>query len=131
MSAENVIPEKQLTEFARRLRQAAGENLESMILYGSAAGGEFHPEFSNLNLLCIVHDLSFSVLQAMAPAVDWWTQQKHSAPLIFTREELERSADVFAIEFLDMQQRHRLLFGEDVLRSLAHPHAVTPCAAGI
>lgn len=121
MSVENVIPEKQLTEFARRLRKAAGENLESMILYGSAAGGEFHPEFSNLNLLCIVHDLSFSVLQAMAPAVNWWTQQKFSAPLIFTREELQRSADVFAIEFLDMQQRHRLLFGEDVLRSLHIP----------
>jgi hypothetical protein len=119
--AENVFPEKQLTEFARRLRQAAGENLRSMILYGSAAGGEFHPEFSNLNLLCIVHDLSFSVLLSLAPAVDWWTQQKHAAPLIFTRDELERSADVFAIEFLDMQQRHRLLFGDDVLGSLRIP----------
>jgi hypothetical protein len=125
MSAENIaeklFPEKQLTEFARRLRQAAGENLQSMILYGSAAGGEFHPEFSDLNLLCIVHDLSFSVLLSLAPAVDWWTQQKHAAPLIFTRDELERSADVFAIEFLDMQQRHRLLFGDDVLGSLRIP----------
>jgi hypothetical protein len=119
--AENVFPEKQLTEFARRLRQAAGENLQSMILYGSAAGGEFHPGFSNLNLLCIVHDLSFSVLLSLAPAVDWWIQQKHAAPLIFTRDELQRSADVFAIEFLDMQQRHRLLFGDDVLGSLRIP----------
>jgi hypothetical protein len=121
MSAENTIPEKQLSEFVRRLRQAAGENLQSAFLYGSAAGGEFHPEFSNLNLLCIVHDLSFSVLLSLAPAVDWWAQQKHSAPLIFTRAELERSAGVFAIEFLDMQQRHRLLFGDDVLSSLRIP----------
>jgi hypothetical protein len=125
MSVENVtetmIPEKQLTEFVRRLRQAAGENLLSVILYGSAAGGEFHPEFSNVNLLCIVHDLSFSVLLSLAPPIDWWTRQKHSAPLILTRDELERSADVFAIEFFDMQQRHRLLFGDDVLSSLHIP----------
>jgi hypothetical protein len=119
--AKNMLPEKQLTEFVNRLRKVARENLQSVILYGSAAGGEFHPDFSNLNLLCIVHELSFSVLIGLAPAVDWWTQQKHAAPLIFTRAELERSADTFAIEFLDMQRRHRLLFGDDVLSSLHIP----------
>ena len=38
-----------------------------------------------------------------------------------TRLELERSVDVFTIELLDMQQHHRLLFGEDVLRTCASP----------
>lgn len=121
MTAENLIPEKQLTEFVSKLRQAAGENLQSVILYGSAAGGEFHPEFSNLNLLCVVREISFPLLSSLAPAVEWWTKQKHSAPMIFTRQELERSADVFAIEFLDMQRRHRLLFGDDVLSALKIP----------
>jgi hypothetical protein len=116
-----MIPEKRLTEFVSRLRQAAGENLQSVILYGSAAGGEFHPEFSNLNLLCIVREISFPHLTTLAPAVEWWTRQKHSVPLIFTREEVHRSADVFAIEFLDMQRRHRVLFGDDVLSSLHIP----------
>ncbi len=54
-----MVPEKQINEFVDRLRQAAGENLQSVILYGSAAGGEFHPEFSNVNLLCILRDTSF------------------------------------------------------------------------
>jgi hypothetical protein len=116
-----MIPEKQLTEFVNRLRQAAGENLQSVILYGSAAGGEFHSEFSNLNLLCIMREISFPLLASLAPAVEWWTRQKHAAPLVFTHEELERSADVFAIEFLDMQRRHRLLFGDDVLSTLKIP----------
>ncbi len=121
MSTEKMVPEKQLERFVSRLRQAAGENLQSVILYGSAASEEFHPEFSNLNLLCIVREISFPLLSTLAPTVEWWTRQKHPAPMMFTSEELERSTDVFAIEFLDMQRRHRLLFGEDLLGNLRIP----------
>ncbi len=116
-----MIAEKQINEFIRRLRTASGENLQSVVLYGSAADGEFHPDFSNINLLCILREISFAQLTAIAPAVEWWARQKHHPPLLLTRDELERSTDVFSIEFLDMQQRHRLLFGDDVLSSLPIP----------
>ena len=116
-----MVAEKQINEFISRLRAASGENLQSVILYGSAADGEFHPDFSNVNLLCVLRETTFATLAAMAPAVDWWTRQKHHAPLVLTREELERSTDVFSIEFLDMKQRHRVLFGEDVLDGLQIP----------
>jgi len=116
-----MVPEKQINEFVSRLRQAAGENLQAVLLYGSAASGEFHPEFSNLNLLCILREMSFGELTAMAPAVEWWSRQKHHAPLVLTREELERAADVFSIELLDIQQNHRVLFGDDVLSELRIP----------
>ncbi len=116
-----MVAEKQIAEFLARMRQAAGENLQSVILYGSAADGEFHPQFSNVNLLCVLRETSFATLQAVAPAVQWWTRQKHHAPLLLAREELDRSTDVFSIELLDMQQQHRVLFGEDVLQSLTIP----------
>jgi predicted nucleotidyltransferase len=116
-----MVAEKQINEFISRLRTASGENLQSVILYGSAADGEFHPDFSNINLLCILRESSFAALTAMAPAVEWWTRQKHHAPLVLTREEVERSTDVFSIEFLDMQQRHRVLFGDDVLNGIHIP----------
>jgi hypothetical protein len=116
-----MVAEKQINEFVSRLREVSGTNLQSVILYGSAADGEFHSDFSNLNLLCIVRESSFATLTAMAPAVEWWTRQKYHAPLVLTREELERSTDVFSIELLDMQQRHRLLFGDDVLSGLQIP----------
>jgi hypothetical protein len=107
-----MVAEKQIDEFVNRIKRAAGANLQSVILYGSAAAGEFHPEFSNLNLLCILRETSFSNLSAIAPAVEWWRRQKHPAPLVLTQKELERSADVFSIELLDMQQHHRVLFGD-------------------
>jgi predicted nucleotidyltransferase len=116
-----MVAEKQINEFISRLRAASGENLLSVILYGSAADGEFHPDFSNVNLLCVLRESAFSALTAIAPAVEWWTKQKHHEPLVLTREELERSTDVFSIEFLDMKQRHRVLFGEDVLSELQIP----------
>ncbi|MGA8152599.1 MAG: nucleotidyltransferase domain-containing protein [Terriglobales bacterium] len=116
-----MVAEKQITQFLTRMREAAGENLQSVILYGSAADGEFHPQYSNVNLLCVLRETSFPALKAVAPAVEWWMRQKHPLPLLLTRQELERSADVFSIELLDMQQRHRVLHGEDVLQGLKIP----------
>jgi nucleotidyltransferase-like protein len=106
-------------KFVTRLREAAGANLESVILFGSSVAGDFHPEFSNVNLFCVVRDASFPALQSLAPAVKWWDAQKQPPPLFMTRNEIERSADVFTIELMDVKQHHRVLFGEDVFKDLS------------
>jgi predicted nucleotidyltransferase len=110
-----------LTEFVEKMRAAAGNNLASIILYGSAADGEFHPEYSDLNLLCVVSDTSFACVTKIAPVANWWLGKKHHPPLVLTSQELQTSADVFSIEFLDMKQRYRVLYGEDVLRGTEVP----------
>lgn len=116
-----MVPEKLINDFVTRLRAAADTNLESLILFGSAVAGDFHPEFSNVNLFCAVRDSSFSALQVLSPAVKWWNSQKQPTPLFMTRDEMEHSADVFTIELLDMQQHYRVLFGEDVVKNLSIP----------
>ena len=108
-------------EFVSRVRAAAGENILSVVLYGSAAEGEFHPEYSDLNLLCVVRDASFASLAKVADVVEWWRGKKHHPPLILTVEELNASASVFSIEFVDMKQRYRVLYGDDALRNLNVP----------
>jgi Nucleotidyltransferase domain len=113
--------EKLLNEFVERIRATAGANLLSVVLYGSAADGEFHPEYSDLNLLCIVNDTSFASLAKIAPVADWWRGKKHHPPLVLTSQDLKTSADVFSIEFLDMKQRYRVLRGDDLLRDLSVP----------
>ena len=121
-----MVPEDKLQEFVTRARQAAGPNIESMILFGSAVSGDFHPGHSDLNLFCVLHDSSFTALQALAPAVKWWNKQKQPPPLCMTRHELERSTDVFTIELLDMVEHHRVLYGEGILglRIPTHQHRV-------
>jgi hypothetical protein len=116
-----MVPEKTINDFVSRLRAAAGANLESVILFGSAVAGDFHPEFSNVNLFCVIRDSSFAALQSLAPAAKWWNAQKQPPPLFMTRDEIEHSTDVFTIELLDMQQHHRVLFGEDVVQGLSIP----------
>jgi len=115
---------EQLTaEFVQRMRAAAGDNLVSVVLYGSAAEGEFHPEYSDLNLLCLMRDVSLAALNKTAGVMAWWRGKRHHPPLVLTPEELNASADVFSIEFSDMKQRYRVLHGEDLLRSLEVPLA--------
>lgn len=116
-----MLPEDKLDNFVRLLRDAAGPNLESVILYGSVVSKEFDPEFSNLNVFCVLRETSFRALAALQPAAKWWDRQKQPPPLFMTREELERSTDVFTIELMDMSLHHRVLFGEDVLQNLRIP----------
>src|SRR5713101_7494446 len=121
MTEEKMTEEKLIREFVERMRAAAGENLVSVVLYGSAAEGEFHPEYSDLNTLCVLGDASFASLNKIVGVVEWWRGKKHHPPLVLTLTDLRASADVFSIEFVDMKQRHRVLYGEDVLSSLDVP----------
>jgi predicted nucleotidyltransferase len=108
-------------ELVQRLTNAAGSNIQSIILYGSAAADEFKPETSDINLLCILRDTSFTALRPLMPAMKWWTGRRQPLPLFMTRDELDRSTDVFAIEFLDIKQQYRVLLGDDVLQHLQIP----------
>jgi len=116
-----MIAERNLSDLVTRLKDAAGSNLLSVILYGSAATGEFHPGHSDLNVLCIMQTLGRDDLSKLHAASAWWAKKGHPAPLFFTLHELHHSADVFAIELLDMKAAHRVLHGEDVIASLHVP----------
>ncbi len=110
-----------INEFTKRAREAGGANVEAVILFGSAAAGDFHEGLSDLNMFCVLRDSSFRALQALAPVAKWWSGQKQPPPLCMTHQELERSTDVFTIELLDMVQHHRVLFGDDILKGLQIP----------
>lgn len=110
-----------LNELVRKLTGAAGANLKSVILYGSAATEELHAKHSDLNLLCVVEQADAAHLEALHGAVQWWVRRGQRAPLVFTMDELRRTADIFAIELLDMKARHRVLHGEDVVTGLEVP----------
>jgi predicted nucleotidyltransferase len=110
-----------LSEFVERVKAAAGSNLHSVVLYGSAASPEFHEKFSDVNLLCLLRDLSAPAMLALSETVAWWTKQKQTVPLLLAVEELKKSADVFPIELLDMQKHHRVLYGDDLIGTLEVP----------
>jgi len=113
--------EAKLKEIVDRLKSAARDNLEAAVLYGSAVTGEFHDKHSDLNILCIVKSATATDLEAFHDVAVWWIREGHPAPLVFTFEELQRSADVFSIELFDIKNRHRMLHGEDFFAQLEVP----------
>lgn len=112
-----------LEELARRLQAAAGENLKAVVLYGSAARGDFHAGHSDVNTLCVLFRVDGAELQKLSPVVEWWMRAGHRPPVVFTEDELSRSADVFAIELMDIKRHHRMLLGEDIFDRLEVPKA--------
>ena len=94
--------EKELNELVARLQEAAGANIQAVVLYGSAADHEFHEAHSDLNVLCLLKGIAGAELAKLQPVGFWWWRKVHPSPLVFTLEELRHSADVFAIELLDI-----------------------------
>jgi predicted nucleotidyltransferase len=114
--------EETLAEFTRRIHEAAGDNLQSVVLYGSAARGDYHESRSDLNLLCILHSAKAADLARLARVVHWWSGDLNEPPpQFFTLDELRHSADVFSIELLDIGQNHKVLFGSDPIADLEVP----------
>jgi len=122
IEAEMLSTDAKLTELVKRLREFAATNLECVILFGSAARGDYREGHSDLNVVCILRSLAVEELDRLAGVVKWWcAEQKEPAPLFFTHEELRQAADVFAIEILDMKQGRRVLYGEDLVAKIEVP----------
>lgn len=114
--------EDKLQELVQRLQAACGQNLVSVVLYGSAAREDFHEQYSDVNLLLVLKELGAKALERLSPVVAWWSHDHQlRPPMIMTLEELHESADVFAIELLDIKTTHRTLAGEDVASAIEVP----------
>lgn len=99
--------------FAEELEKAFGEVLVSVVLYGSAARGEYREGESDLNVLVLVRDVTPEILRGASVLSRRWVTEKNPPPLILSEEEWRRSADVFPIEISDIQDAHRTLRGPD------------------
>ena len=94
------------------LKRLCGANLSAAVLYGSAVAGD-SVKTSDYNMLVVLNRLDAEALQALTGLCSRWDRDGNPAPLLFAREALLRSADVFPVEFSDIIQTHRVLYGEN------------------
>ena len=108
-----------LSELVDRLQKAHGEKLISVILYGSAASEDKTDAFSDYNVLCVLREIKPDDLARSEPVFRWWREMQNPSPLLLSEREVAESIDCFAMEFHDIKERHRILFGKDVIADMA------------
>jgi predicted nucleotidyltransferase len=121
-AAGRLLPEETRPVLRAFLAEAAeifGPSLEAVILYGSAARGEYLPGRSNLNLLLLVAAHEVGRLQRYAKAHKRWSRERIVVPLLLTRTELEALPSLFPLECLDLVEHHLLLAGDDPFTALS------------
>jgi predicted nucleotidyltransferase len=101
-----------LEELVRQLQLAYGDGLRSVVLFGSAVAGEHKAGKSDYNVLVIVDSLPLERLRAVAAVTRAWGEDGNPPPMTFTMREWRSSSDIFPMEYADILERHRVLFGE-------------------
>lgn len=104
-----------LEELVRQLQLAYGSGLRSVVLYGSAVAGEHNPKKSDYNVLVIVDSLPLERLRAVSAVSKAWAEDGNPPPMTFTTREWKTSSDIFPMEYADILERHRVLFGDSPL----------------
>ncbi len=100
-----------LDELVAQLRAAFGDGLRAVVLYGSAASGEHIAKRSDYNVLVLVESLDLEMLTRESAIARSWVEGKNPPPLTLTVAEWQHSADVFPMEYADILERHRVLYG--------------------
>ncbi|HVQ36762.1 MAG TPA: nucleotidyltransferase domain-containing protein [Pyrinomonadaceae bacterium] len=102
-----------LNGLVRDLRETHGDNLASVVLYGSAAAGDNIELRSDYNLLITLQRITPEDLRLAQAPMREWRRLGHPLPVYFTTEELSDAADVFPIEFHQMANARVVLYGQD------------------
>jgi len=105
--------------FTEKLLASLGDNLQSITVVGSSLTGDFKPGQSDINTVLVLGKQTLNSLNAIASLAKPMSRKKISAPLLMTPSYIERSRDVFAVEFLDFQLNHQTILGSDPFASLS------------
>lgn len=112
-------PEEIFSEIADDFKKIFGDDLISIILYGSGAGDDYISGKSDLNFLIVLSEDGINNLEPAIDVVSRWRKKKVATPLFMTKSYINSSLDSYPIEFLNMKRSYITVFGEDVLKELS------------
>lgn len=108
---------KGLDKFIEELKENLGDNLKSVIAFGSQAN--VVDAKNNLNLMIVTETLSAENLYAISKPVQKWVKAKNPLPVIMNIDEWYSSFDVYAIEYTDIKSNYRMIYGEDLVQNVS------------
>lgn len=118
---------KKLDNLIKDLKELFNERLVSVILYGSCVTGDCEGDFSDINTIVLIDNLtaidlknSYSAVRGFSTNRLWgiFPYHKHPAPLFMDKAEWINSCDVYPIEYSDIKARYEIVYGEDLIAPL-------------
>ena len=105
---------KSLDKFLEELKLNLGDNLVSLFAFGSQANVE--DAKNNLNLMIVTNQLTAENLYAISKPVQKWVKAKNPIPVIMNKDEWYSSFDVYSLEYSDMKDNYRHIYGENLVQ---------------
>lgn len=112
--------ERSLEDLVSAAREALGDTLDSIVLYGSAAEGRLRPS-SDVNVIFVLTQFDAARHEAFGDAVRLAQAAIRLAPMFLLRDEIPHASAAFAVKFADIVRRHRVLHGNDPFANLVIP----------
>jgi predicted nucleotidyltransferase len=112
-------PEDIFAEITKDFKAIFEDSLISIMLYGSAAGGEFNPGKSDLNFCIIISEEVIDDLDRALETVSRWRKKNVATPLFLTPSYIDSSLDSYPLEFLNIKQNYVLVYGKDVFKDIS------------
>ena len=103
------------------VRTALGADFLACYLTGSVLTQGFDARRSHVNVLVVCRVLATETLEAVSHALPEKSKPPQYDALFMTRNQIEHSLDSFPIEWLEIQEAHLLIEGQDVLSELEVP----------
>lgn len=102
-------------------RAAFGDTLRSLILYGSGAEGRLRAT-SDINLIFVLSRFG-AELDAFREPFRFAQAAANVTAMFVLEEELSDAAQAFAQKFADIERRHVVLYGDDLVARIDIPRA--------
>lgn len=112
-------PKEIFSGIINEYKQLFGDDLVSIILYGSAASSEYVAGKSDINFMIVLSDQGIDSLDRTFDLIAKWKKRNVATPLFVTEAYVRTSLDVFPIEYLNFQKTYKLVYGKDILKDLS------------
>lgn len=107
-----------LDKFVRQLEDILGDNLLSVMMFGSQVSVEPEKLKSNINLMIVLDHLTSDDLKNISKPVKKWVKAKNPIPVVMGKAEWYSSFDVYALEYSDIKEKHRVVYGTNFAKDI-------------
>jgi predicted nucleotidyltransferase len=111
-----------LERFVAEAKSAFGDDLRSVVLYGSAAEDALRPT-SDVNVIVVTREFDPEKAEKLRGALGIAAAAIRLRAMFLDEAEVSDAAAAFAVKFDDVVRRHKVVFGTDPFAGLHVPRA--------